>query len=55
MIKYHFIFKENPQEFYSKGINILADTPLEAMKKFFESQPVTIIFLSMYVVKEFLY
>ncbi len=55
MIKYHFLFKENPQEFYSKGINILADTPEEAMKKFFESQSSTIVFLAMYVTRESLY
>lgn len=47
MNKYHILFKDYVDEFFSKGVDYLANTPEEALAKWREENPKA-IFLACY-------
>ncbi len=51
---YHIVYKKEKSDFYSQGMNIESNTPIEALTKFKELEP-SAIFLAMYIVTEHLY
>ena len=51
---YHIVYKKEKSDFYSHGMNIEANDPIEALTKFKELEPSS-IFLAMYIVTEHLY
>lgn len=42
-MKYHFLYRENEQDTYSKGVNIYAVTAIEAILQFDQKFPKVIL------------
>lgn len=51
MKKFHIVFKENPDDFYSKGKNYESSNIIDAIKDFQEEYPVA-IYLSSYSIED---
>lgn len=52
-MKYHFLYKEKREDFYSKGVTIHAQTLKEAFE-IFESEYIGVIFIGLYCIDELL-
>lgn len=50
-MKYHFLYKEKREDFYSKGVTIHAQTLKKAFE-IFESEYIGVIFIGLYCIDE---
>lgn len=48
---YHFVYKEEGEKIYSKGVTVEAENPLKAFDEYYKQVPIGAMFIAMYCIE----